>query len=521
MIKFFTIAFLIISFFVMPSLIMSQDVIKDGPTKFYYPNNQISSEGIMKNGKPDGFWKTYNVAGVLKSEGLRRDFLLDSTWTFYTDAGEIDEKIDYKYGKKNGYSYKFSYEKNAYPVIISKELYVNDIKEGKAFYYFPDGKLKEEISYLEGKKQGPGKEYDEEGNVITLFEYNNNYLISREKINRYDSKGMKQSVWKTFYPDGKVQKEMKYTNDKYDGFYKEFNDNGNLILSIKYQEGKIIDNQVDLTIKDEIDFRRQFDDSGLLLSSGGYKDNLPVGVHRYYNKSGKIISARIYDDLGNKVSEGIVDETGSKEGPWKDFFISGEVKAVGAYLSNLQSGKWTYFYKNGSKEQEGSYLRGLYDGSWVWFHPDGSIWREENYFNGREDGPMVEYSDSGKVITRGEFINGEKEGEWFYQVNDHSEIGNYQSGLREGIWNYYYEDGTLQFQGDFHQDLAEGKHKFFYPDGVLKEERYYKRGIREKNWKKYDEKGNIELTITYKNDIEYRINGEKINLPKGSVQTIK
>jgi uncharacterized protein len=503
------------------TFLSAQEIIKDGYTKFYYPNNQISSEGLMRNGKPDGYWKTYNVSGVLKSEGLRRDFLLDSTWSFYTEAGEIDEKIDYKYGKKNGYCFKYSYEKNAQPIIISKELYVNDKKEGKAYYYYPDGRLKEELSYSDGKKQGPGKEYDNEGLVISIFEYNNNYLVSREKINRYDFQGKKQGTWKTFYPDGKVQKEMKYIDDKLDGYYKEFNENGNLILSLKYLDGKIIENQNDITIKEEVDYRRQFDDKGLLIFAGGYKEDKPVGVHRYYDNTGKINNARIYDNYGNQISEGLVDETGSKEGPWKDFYSTGEIKAVGTYRDNRQTGKWTYFYKNKSKEQEGNYLRGLYDGQWVWYHPNGNIWREESYFNGREDGPMIEYSDTGAVITRGEYINGEKEGEWFYKVNDHSEIGVYQSGLKSGIWKYFYEDGTLQFIGEFNQDLAEGKHKYYYPNGILKEERFYRRGIREKNWKKYDEQGNLDLTITYKNDIEYRINGEKINLPKGSVQTIK
>ncbi len=475
----------------------------------------------MRNGKPDGYWKTYSVTGILKSEGMRREFLLDSTWIFYNDSGEIEEKIDYKYGKKNGYSYKYSYQKNALPVVISKELYVNDLKEGKAYYYFQDGKLKEELSYSEGKKQGPGKEFDNQGNVITLFEYNNNYLISREKINRFDALGKKQGVWKTFYPDGKVSKEMKYIDDKLDGYYKEFNENGNLILSLKYIDGKIVANQEDVAKQEEIDFRRQFDDNGKLISSGGFRENKPVGVHRYYDNSGRVLNARIYDDFANMVSEGLVDETGSKEGPWKDLYPTGEIKAVGAYRENRQSGKWSFFYKNGKKEQEGNFLRGLYDGQWIWYYPNGNIWREESYFNGREDGPMVEYSDSGVVITKGEFINGEKEGEWFHKVNDHTETGSYQSGLRSGEWKYFYDNGTVQFVGEFNQDLPEGKHKYYYPNGIIKEERYYRRGVRDKNWKKYNELGNLEMTITYKNDIEYRINGVKINLPKGSVQTIK
>ncbi|MEX0598564.1 MAG: hypothetical protein WD512_18930, partial [Candidatus Paceibacterota bacterium] len=292
-----------------PSL-LSQDMVKDGFTRFYYPNNQVSSEGYMRNGKPDGYWKTYNVSGVLKSEGLRSDFLLDSTWTFYKENGEIDEKIDYKYGKKNGYSFKYSYKISPLPVIISKELYVNDLKEGKAFYFYEEGKLKEELSYFNGKKQGPGKEYDYNGTVITLFEYNNNYIISREKINRVDAQGKKQGVWKTFYADGKVEKEMKYIDDKLDGYYKEFNENGNLVLSLKYLDGKIIVSQDDIAKQEEIDFRRQFDNNGNLTASGGFKDNKPVGVHRSYDNQGKIINAIIYDDFANQISEGLVDESG-------------------------------------------------------------------------------------------------------------------------------------------------------------------------------------------------------------------
>ena len=37
--------------------------------KFYYPNNNVSSEGYLKNNIPVGFWKSYYITGVIKSEG--------------------------------------------------------------------------------------------------------------------------------------------------------------------------------------------------------------------------------------------------------------------------------------------------------------------------------------------------------------------------------------------------------------------------------------------------------------------
>ena len=111
---------------------------QNGFNRFYYPNGQVSSEGNMVDGKPDGFWKTYYVSGVLKSEGNRKNNLLDSIWVFYSLSADTIKKINYIYGKKNGYYYTYDYQNINKPegYIYSRELFVNDMKEGKSFYYY-------------------------------------------------------------------------------------------------------------------------------------------------------------------------------------------------------------------------------------------------------------------------------------------------------------------------------------------------------------------------------------------------
>jgi uncharacterized protein len=511
---------LILLLFLCVNIVTAQEV-KDGYTKFYYPNGQISSEGNMKNGQPDGYWKTYYVTGVIKSEGLRRNFELDSAWSFYNQTGELIQKMDYKYGKKNGYSITYNYNSNPEGVVESKELYVNDKKEGTAFYYFDNGNLKELVNYKDGKKEGESKEYDKNGLLITLMQYHNNYLINREKINRINSNNEKTGKWINFYPDGRIHKEMNYENGLLNGLYKEYDSNGNMALVLKYENGKIIEKGDDSQEQELLNVKRKFNENGNLIFSGSYKNDIPVGIHRFYNDEGTVINAIIYDDFGRKVSEGIVDLEGNKEGQWKDFYSSGELRAEGVYRENRRTGKWLFYFKNGTREQEGSYLRGLPDGYWKWYYDDGSLLREESYFNGREDGEMIEYDKEGNIIAKGDFINGEKEGEWFYAVADHKEQGSYQTGLRTGKWEFFYTNEVLKFEGEFSQGLPNGKQKYYYENGELKEERYYEKGVREKNWKKYDEEGNIVMTIIYKNDTEYRINGQKVNLPKGSVTVIK
>jgi len=58
----------------------------DGYQVFRYPNGTISSEGVLKNGKPEGFWKSYYVTGIKKSEGKYSNFQLDSVWVFFDQA---------------------------------------------------------------------------------------------------------------------------------------------------------------------------------------------------------------------------------------------------------------------------------------------------------------------------------------------------------------------------------------------------------------------------------------------------
>ena len=60
--------------------IAQESIDPNGYNVFYYPNGQKSSEGMLKDGQPEGWWKSYNEQGVLVSEGNRKDHLLDSVW---------------------------------------------------------------------------------------------------------------------------------------------------------------------------------------------------------------------------------------------------------------------------------------------------------------------------------------------------------------------------------------------------------------------------------------------------------
>ena len=512
-------AVLLIMFLTVSASAQTTEILKDGYQVFKYPNGNKSSEGIIKNGKPDGYWISYYVTGVKKSEGKYTGFKLDSIWLFFDQTGDTTDKISYLFGKKNGYYLKYKKDPSAGTYICSKDLYAGDKKEGTGFVYFPDGKIQQTISYNSGKREGLSKEFDKYGNVVTLMEYSNDFLVSRVKINRTDASGLKQGPWMDFYQSGAKKTEKNYKDDQLHGYYKEYDQRGVLTLTMLYENGSIVRSNVE--DQPDIEEVKRYDANNRLVYKGPYKNNIPVGVHREYGPDGKVSNSYVYNDNGLLISEGVVDDAGNRNGKWKDFYPDGKIQAEGNYTDNRRTGLWKFYNSEGKTEQTGFYNNGRPDGLWKWYYDNGSILREEEYFQGQRDGSYTEYSITGDIIGQGQYSDGERNGEWKFKSGDNMEQGKYIIGLKDGEWTSYFPNGKLKSKGDFVQGNPDGQHLFYYESGKIKEEQFYKMGIRQKTWKKFDEEGTTILTITYRDDTETSINGVKINLPESDTKLIK
>ena len=455
----------------------------------------------MRNGKPDGYWKTYYETGILKSEGNRVDFLLDSTWKFFDDEGKLTLLINYKEGQKNGLRTTFLDGE------IITENFEDDIKQGLTTYYYPDSTILKTVNFVDGRENGLAKEFGRDGRVVALTTYKKGYVISREKINRLDSEGRMQGLWKFFHENGLVQSEGTYKNDLKNGYFKEYDEAGKLIATSKWVDGEKQEDVVELV---RLKVEKEYYGDGSVKVVQSYRNGVPQGVRREYAEDGTIAAGYIFD-IGKIVGQGIVKEDGLKDGAWKEFYRSGELKAEGSYNNGVKAGKWKYYHKNGNIEQTGAYGKdGKLKGDWIWYYPSGNILREEEYLNGLLDGLMVEYREDGAIIAEGEFIEGEEEGPWVYEYGDHREEGSYSYGMRNGIWKYFSSDGNLLFEGEFIEDNPNGKHIYYWDNGNIKDEIEYMMGFKEGNWKKYNSDGTLFLVISYENGIEKKYDGVKI-----------
>jgi antitoxin component YwqK of YwqJK toxin-antitoxin module len=90
--------------------------------------------------------------------------------------------------------------------------------------YYPDGQLKLEIPFENGKPDGQAKVYYKGGTLREEKGFRN---------------GRQHGMSRIYYKNGRLMKEVPYKNGKKHGIEKIYNPDGNLIKELKYKNGEI------------------------------------------------------------------------------------------------------------------------------------------------------------------------------------------------------------------------------------------------------------------------------------------
>jgi antitoxin component YwqK of YwqJK toxin-antitoxin module len=486
---------------VMGSVSFAQESDEMQYVKFYYPDSVISSEGWMKGGQPDGYWKSYYPSGIIRTEGNRKDFLLDSIWKFYNAQGKIQSEITYGAGIRQGISRVYAEDG------IEEYHYVDDTIKGMAYVFSYSGYVLKTTPYENGKENGFAKLYDTTGNITGTIEYVDGYVVKREYVNRTDQNGMKQGSWKFFWDNGNLMLEGYYQNDKKNGFFKYYDWAGNFQKIEKWENDILIEDAIETK---RLDRKVDYHPNGKIKTVAYFYKGIPDGVRREYSPQGEVVKSYQLRN-GILMGEGIIDDNGKKQGEWKEFYETGELRAKGKYINSKPVGEWIYYFENGKIEIIGTYSRkGQKDGEWLWYYPDGNILSVENYAGGLMDGEYFSLTAEGDTLEHGSYMDGLEEGRWMY-VNDSVLVeGTYVAGKKEGIWKTCYPNGKTKRMESYYDNELDGKSIYYWENAVKKAEYTYINGLLNGNAYQYDVEGNVLFTTTYRMGVEIRYEGVKV-----------
>ena len=259
---------------------------RNGKGKEYYNKNKLKFEGEYLNGK---IWngKGYNFEGNEEFE-IKNGKGYIKVFNFF---GNLTFEGDYIDGDRNGKGKEFNRE---YTLIYEGE-YLNGQRNGKGKEYNKFGELIYEGEYLKGKRNGKGKEFDSE--VILIFE--GEYL-----------KGERTGQGKNYDINGKLIYEGEYLNGERNGKGKEYDDNGKLIFEGEFVNGQAI---------------KYYDYNDLM-------DDF-LKLHKV---------SKIYDSNNNKINS-----LNNKSGYYKLCDSHDILIFEGEYINGKRNGKGKKYYENG------------------------------------------------------------------------------------------------------------------------------------------------------------------------------
>ncbi|MDY2587389.1 energy transducer TonB [Winogradskyella aquimaris] len=200
------------------------------------------------------------------------------------------------------------------------------------------------------------------------------------------------------------------------------------------------------------------------------------------------------------------------DGPYQNFYDTGELFVVGQYKNDERVGEWKQYYKNGQVSRIYSYTDGELNKEEINFYDTGIV--SKKIVKVDEDFIVYGYYESGELEYERQLTSGYYKG--FYEDGGLEIEANYFEDELAGKWKLYNEDGKLEWIVTYEDGYRNGPYEQFYSNGKLKVEgtilKEKKQGIE----MRYDENQTLIWKGYYNNDkfsdiwIRYDENGEKV-----------
>ena len=209
--------------------------------------------------------------------------------------------------------------------------------------------------------------------LVFLVCYCSSGAIFGQEINRFNTNNKRIGVWKKYHPNKRIRYTGQFENGKEIGVFKFYD-----ITSSKH----------------------------------------PVIIKTYYNNSDSVFA--------------------------QFFTIQGKVKTEGFLNNKNRVGVWKYFNYNGELISKENYINGLLHGEQFVYYPDGQVTAVSRYKNGLLEGITSKFSSKNILIEEITYANNVPNGlAKYFELNGNlKETGFYKNGKRAGKWEYYL-DGEI------------------------------------------------------------------------------
>ena len=456
-----------------------EDGKKQGKWQYYTELGDVHTLELFENDKRNGEWYKRLEGKDIQYQFWDMDSLISEYADLHYPNGQLKEKISYKEGLKD---VKFTgYYQNGSKKYVKR--YEDDIPAGKWQYYTMAGKTNAEEIYVDGKRDDEWYRLEQNGDVYYQFwdmdsliseyadlHYPNGQLI--EKISYKE--GLKDGKFTGYYESGETKHKKKYTEDKPDGKWQFFTTGGDKNEEQIYAEGKKVEEWY--RIDEKGDTYYQFWDQDSLISE--YAD--------LHYSNGQLIEKISYKE-------------GLKDGKFTGYYPSGKVEYIKRYEEDKPMGEWKFVKEDGSTKKIERYEMGKKNEEWITYEENGDVY----YQYWVQDSLISEYADlhypNGQLIEKISYKEGKKNGKFtgYYESGQTKYIRTYKDDKLEGKYADYTESGQILLKQSYVNDLLDGASKEWYLNGKVKVKTSYTAGKLNGGFMSYDSLGRKETKGEY------------------------
>jgi antitoxin component YwqK of YwqJK toxin-antitoxin module len=165
-----------------------------------------------------------------------------------------------------------------------------------------------------------------------------------------------KSKWIYIFQKFYLKKELNWPKN-FSGVWKEWNENGELMVSTQVKDGVMNGEQM---VWAKWEFAPKY-----LYKSQFYKNGKLHGRQEYFMPNGGIFSITNW-------------ETGEKNGQEITFYDVPKIRNKSEYKNNILDGAYVGYFKDGTKKMEGNFKNDKRIGEWYYVEPNGKIHNKLN-----------------------------------------------------------------------------------------------------------------------------------------------